>query len=436
MTASVSNIDTPAASSAWRNTAAWIKAADVAVVLMAVSLPWSTSFVAIFAVIWLLLLIPTIELRDFAETLKRPACVLPILLFALAVVGTLWATDIPWAARLQAINPVAKLVAIPILIRHFEKSGRGLWVALAFLGSCTVVMLVSWLMFADHRLALDPMRPLGVPVKNTIAQGQEFTFCAFGALGAAMYAISRQLKGIALLLALLSAGFIANMLFVANSRTALVCAALLFVLFVVMHFRRRNVILLLIGAIVVGALAWNASSYLRFRVDSVLAEYQTYRSANAVTSTGQRLEFWRKSIRFFESAPVLGHGTGTTRVLFEQDAKGQTGVSAEVIANPHNQTLNVAVQWGLIGVLVLYAMWFAHLRMFTGTGLAAWIGLVAVVENFVSSLLNSHLFDFTEGWIYVLAVGVAGGMVARARAESPAIEASARTAAPATAGRV
>ena len=75
----------------------------------------------------------------------------------------------------------------------------------------------------------------------------------------------------------------------------------------------------------------------------------------------------------------------------------------------------MAVQWGLIGVFVLYAMWFVHLKMFTGAGLAAWVGLVAVVENFVSSLLNSHLFDFHEGWIYVLAVGVAGGMVMRAQ---------------------
>jgi hypothetical protein len=30
-------------------------------------------------------------------------------------------------------------------------------------------------------------------------------------------------------------------------------------------------------------------------------------------------------------------------------------------------------------------------------------------------LFNSHLFDFHEGWMYVLGVGVAGGMILRAR---------------------
>jgi len=31
--------------------------------------------------------------------------------------------------------------------------------------------------------------------------------------------------------------------------------------------------------------------------------------------------------------------------------------------------------------------------------------------NVVSSLFNSHLFDFGQGWLYVLGVGITGGMV-------------------------
>jgi hypothetical protein len=34
--------------------------------------------------------------------------------------------------------------------------------------------------------------------------------------------------------------------------------------------------------------------------------------------------------------------------------------------------------------------------------------------------LNSHLFDFTQGWIYVWGVGVLGGMMLRAGAVAPA----------------
>jgi len=34
-----------------------------------------------------------------------------------------------------------------------------------------------------------------------------------------------------------------------------------------------------------------------------------------------------------------------------------------------------------------------------------------VIQNIIGSLFNSHLFDFTEGWLYVFGVGIAGGMV-------------------------
>ena len=89
--------------------------------------------------------------------------------------------------------------------------------------------------------------------------------------------------------------------------------------------------------------------------------------------------------------------------------------NGDIISNPHNQTLNVAVQWGTIGVVLLYAMWLVHLLLFRGEGLVAWIGLLVVVQNIFTSLFNSHLFDFHEGWMYVLGVGVAGGMTLAAR---------------------
>lgn len=64
-------------------------------------------------------------------------------------------------------------------------------------------------------------------------------------------------------------------------------------------------------------------------------------------------------------------------------------------------------------MVVLYAMWLLHLMLFRGEGLANWIGLMVVVQNIFTSLFNSHIFDFNEGWIYVMGVGIAGGMVLR-----------------------
>jgi hypothetical protein len=60
-------------------------------------------------------------------------------------------------------------------------------------------------------------------------------------------------------------------------------------------------------------------------------------------------------------------------------------------------------------------MWLSHIMLFWSASWTNWVGFLVVVQNIVSSLFNSHLFDFQEGWIYVLGVGVAGGMALRER---------------------
>ena len=161
---------------------------------------------------------------------------------------------------------------------------------------------------------------------------------------------------------------------------------------------------------------------MRWTAETFVRDYQLYKERNIPTSIGMRLEFWQKSLRFISEAPMFGHGTGSIRGLFEQAAVGQFGAAAEVVANPHNQTLNVAIQWGVIGIVVLYAMWLVHLLLFRGEGLATWIGLMVVVQNIFTSLFNSHMFDFHEGWMYVLGVGIAGGMVLRTGSREAASE--------------
>jgi hypothetical protein len=79
--------------------------------------------------------------------------------------------------------------------------------------------------------------------------------------------------------------------------------------------------------------------------------------------------------------------------------------------NPHNQTFAVAVQLGLVGAVMLWVMWIAHIALFRGPNAFAWLGLVLVAENVLSSAVHSHLFDFNNGWLYVFGVGTLGGTI-------------------------
>jgi O-antigen ligase len=197
------------------------------------------------------------------------------------------------------------------------------------------------------------------------------------------------------------------------SRTALVTMPIMLAVFALLHLRWRSVVTIICALVLLAVTAYTISPRLRATMTSFSTDYQLYRERQLPTSIGLRLEFWDKALGFMSEAPVFGHGTGSIRALYEEAAINKVGAAAEVVANPHNQTLNFAVQWGTIGVVLLYAMWLVHLRLFRGEGLENWIGLTVVVQNVFTSLFNSHLSDFNEGWMYVVGVAVAGAMVLR-----------------------
>lgn len=147
----------------------------------------------------------------------------------------------------------------------------------------------------------------------------------------------------------------------------------------------------------------------------VAEEVQDCRVGNTTTSIGMRLAFWKKSIEFIAAAPLLGPGTGTIKALFQRKASNESGTSAVITGNPHNQILAVAIPLGTNGAVVLIAMWIAHLALFRDATSMSWFGVIVVVSNVVSSLFNTHLFDFTQGWLYVFRVGIIGGAVLRQR---------------------
>ncbi|PSO21841.1 O-antigen ligase family protein [Bradyrhizobium sp. MOS003] len=386
------------------------------VALIALLLPWTTTGL-IFALIPWLIAFAFLDLRAFPRSLLRPVCLLPIALVTLAAIGTLW-SDAPWPDRIHAIGPSAKLLVIPLLIYQFERWPYGHWVFFAFLASCAALMLYSFAVATDPALSLKlylsrgPYRvESGIAVRNYIDQSQEFALCAVALIYPIVSLLRQPHIGIAALFAALAIGFLANMIFVVVSRTALVTLPILVVVFAFLYLRLRAA-LLAAGAMALAAvLLFGVSPHLRTTVAKFQADYEASEDGQ-VSGMGARLEYWRKSLGFIADAPLVGHGTGAIRSLFANaavDARDDP-LRGEIVGDPHNQTLSVAVQWGVVGVLILYGLWFAHLSMFRGEGLACWIGLLVVVQNMLTSLLNTHLFDFTPGWIYVLGVGVAGGM--------------------------
>ena len=353
--------------------------------------------------------------------LKLPICYLPFALVGLALVGTLW-SDASWSARLYAIGPTLKLLVLPGLFYHFERSSRGMWVFIAFLVSCALLMVMSWIVAYDPSLSLKAPSQgdaRGIFVKNYIDQSQEFALCAVALVYPVIaLAAGEQDSGRRLLLGLLFArlyrqhgvrhrvtdgdgddadhagGIRADSSEAANQPDDL----------------RRD------GRHGRPALGYHDSTCAGVPRD-LLKDYRLYKTRQGVDIDRASARVLAKiaALLFRSAGDRPRDGLAARAVRAGRHRRYLISATSEVIGNPHNQTLNVAVQWGTVGVILLYAMWLVHLLLFRGEGLVAWIGLLVVVQNIFTSLFNSHIFDFHEGWMYVLGVGVAGGMTLAAR---------------------
>ncbi|MEW6206323.1 MAG: O-antigen ligase family protein [Pseudomonadota bacterium] len=160
---------------------------------------------------------------------------------------------------------------------------------------------------------------------------------------------------------------------------------------------------LVAGVAVVAALCalYYGSDFFHTRVNAVFIEVQQWVDGQAIaqdTSNGRRLSFWLHSIEAFVQAPWFGYGMGGFESAVAPHAQA-AGFTFE-FNNPHNQYLLLAVQGGLLA-LVLYLIFIGtvllrhqsqHLVLLRGF-------LLAYV---LLNMLNSFHYDFAEGVFFVL----------------------------------
>ncbi|MBI4274308.1 MAG: O-antigen ligase family protein [Rhizobiales bacterium] len=394
------------------NRAALQRVADGLAAAVAISLPWSTSATSILIVLWLISLLPTLQISDLRRETITPAGGLPPLLWLLALAGMLW-SEATFAERVSGIAGFHKLLVIPLLLAQFRRSERANWAINGFLISCAILLIFSWILVIFPKFPWHTPNTRGVPVKDYLTQSENFLLC-FLALGyVGLDALGEGMLRRAALLLALAALFFANIMFVASGRTTLVLIPIFVVMLAFRFYRWKGIVVACVGGAILAGFIWVSSPYLRLRLEGIVEEVTHDRRDKAVTSAGMRLEFYRRSMDLIAQAPILGHGTGTIHTKFRQATEGETGAAGVATRNPHQQTFAVAIQLGIAGAALLWAMWIAHIALFRGAGFMSWLGLIVVLQNVLASLLNSHVFDFTQGWVYVFGVGVLGGTVLR-----------------------
>jgi O-antigen ligase len=397
--------------------------ADWEAVAVAASLPWSTSATSILLALWLVTLLPSLDVMAVRRELKTAAGGLPVLLWLIAAAGMLWA-DVSWPERIDGLGGFHRLLVIPLLLAQFRRSEDGDRVLYGFFAAAVALLLWSWtlaLVPSFNWLRTNTNNPAyGIPVKDVIAQSTTFLICLFALIWRVCDLLRKRNWRTASVLGVLAVLFLANLVFVAMSRADMLVAPVLLLVLGWRQWHWKGIVIACVAGSVLAAVAWSSSQYVRDRFNGAAADIEAYRLTHVHNDIGDHLEFLKKSLGFVRDAPFVGYGTGSIASLFKRSAEGETGAAAVASVNPHNQVFAVAIQLGLLGAAVLLAMWGAHYLLFRALSFTAWVGAVVVIENFVSSLVSSHLFDFTHGWLYVLGVGVVGGMMLRAAPAAPA----------------
>ena len=297
----------------------------------------------------------TIELRLLLQTLRTPAGALPVALFTFGLIAMAWA-DVSWFDcdlgfdSFQALAVPAAARAVSALAPRPARARRVCHIGFGPAHRC-------WLV-AVGTLSPFPNKTFGVVVKDRIAQGTVSRSRRRFLLELATEALKRGRHREALAGFALAGAFFLNVLMVTLSRTALVAVPILLVIFAARHLRRRQMALFLPASAAIGALVWLSSPQLRDRVTRIPDEIASFDDVRLHdTSAGARIEFWKISLSIIDEAPLWGHGTGSINAEFARATGKETNAT-----NPHNQILAVAIQLGLVGVVLLIAMWTADVR--------------------------------------------------------------------------
>ena len=391
---------------------------QIAAVTTAFMIPVSTSGQAIALSFFVLFVALTVERKEWLTTLAMPAAAVPVGLYLLILIGMSWSPT-PFASG-GGVGHYAKLLLIPIAMAPAFAPRQALQIGYGFLAGCLVVLVLSFLSFF---IQLPPpfqkQAMAGVPLKDNAVQSGCFALCAFAlALGSIRMWVAGNRRRAARM-SILALVFLADIFMIYISKTGVLMTAALIALFVV-HAEgwKRSLLIAVPIALVVAIALWSSAPAQR-RLAEIATDIHAVDgdkgSSEASLSTASRLDFWSKAVEFIKEAPLFGHGTGSTKSLYQSLEATRPSPYGEAVPDPHNQFFAIAIQVGLVGGAILLVMWTVHFSMFIGGGFASAIGQAVVIQNFIGSLFNSHLSTVTQGMLYCLAVGLLGGIVQRAR---------------------
>ncbi len=391
----------------------WLRHTGVAIACFtALATPISTAAASIGKVLMLIFALFFLLWPHERAALRRvelPSVVLLLVLLFWFTISIGW-TVADWPRAVADVAKYGKLILIPTLMVLLA-SRREALLALACYTCAQVLVLFSSMLLStgldlpwvlnQHRLSA------GSVFSDYITQSiMTATFAALCWVARDALAVER--RGARWALLLLSVLAVFDTLYLLPGRSGWAVAAALAALVAWWELPRRFRAAAVLAPVLVAGLLLVTSTTGRERLTDIVTETNRFVAQGAEnSSSGERLNFWRRSVESIRAAPWLGTGVGSWQTRYLQLEQGKPPEFTRKIRNPHNEYLLIGVQLGVVGVL-LFVVWIAtsawDARRYDRPSARAI--LVMAVSLAVASLFNSALFDSSKGSFYCIVGGL------------------------------
>ena len=331
-----------------------------------------------------------------------------IAFFAYAL-SLLW-TIAPPADALGSVAKYGKLTLIVLMLLMIRNRREASFALAAFMAAQTFLLASSWMLFGH----------LPVPwATSIVATSQYSVFSSYldqGIMTAVFAALcwhfrnevpGRSGKQVAVFLAL--AGF-ANVFFVLSGRSGHVVAIALVSVAIMWELPKKFRILVILLPFLIALGLFLSSVKVRDRMVQAKAEVQAYSTQIVpTTSSGVRLNLWRRALQTISQHPIAGTGVGSWSTQFNrlQREQNPAHVDAEGNGNPHQEYLLWGVQLGIAGILLLLMLLAAvfrdTLKMGENHARATQSTLLALG---IACLFNSSIYDALIGDFFCILLGL------------------------------
>ncbi len=330
-----------------------------------------------------------------------------VLAFAVSLLWSQASQDIAWLAFVKH----GKLLEIVMLIALICNQREARMAIAAFMISQVVLIASSWSL------------AMGWPVPwatGAVAQFAVFSSyldqsIIFATTAAIFWHLRSELflPQAPWLNSVVASAALANTLFLLDGRTGYAVALALLTFAGLWNVpRKMRLIFLIVVPVLLVTGAYLSSDKVQSRLTAVVSESQNYADQGGVeSSSGFRLNAWRRSLQAIAQAPMTGFGVGAWTVTVKQ-IEG-AGAGAEKIfgrgnaSNPHQEYLLWGVELGVGGIVILSLLLGSLVRdafAFPPPVMRATVSVILAMA--VACLFNSSLYDAMIGDYFCVALGL------------------------------